>query len=241
MIVAELEVYHSRPIAPTRRVALGSCRLPADPAPGFGGVLLGGVVARFAADLHPDMVPDLFALTRELEAGYRIPQPRLRHRFQIDRVGLIRSRHRLIRRDGGLHYSFEIDKAAPAQHVLAAVYAAGELPATTRGTVFDVIRRGLRWTGPIGPALVVHLSAGSGTAAALDPAAIDDPITWALDVLGFAVNASDPDRASIQKRFRSLLREAHPDLGAGGDDAARRIATLTEARRILLNVDAVGS
>ncbi|MDH3705855.1 MAG: hypothetical protein OES57_07285 [Acidimicrobiia bacterium] len=241
MIVAELEIYHSRPIAPTRRVALGDRRLPVDPPPGFGGVLLGGVVARFAADLHPDLVPDLFALSRELEAGYRIPQPRLRHRFQTDRVGLIHSRHRLLRRSGELHFSFEVDKAAPAQHVLAAVYAAGELPAGTRRTVFDVIRRGLRWTGPIGTGLIEHLSAGAGTAAALDPAAIEDPISWALEVLGFEIGESGPDRARIQRQFRSLLREAHPDLGAGDGDAARRIAALTEARRILLDADTVGS
>lgn len=238
MILAELVVHHSRPIAPTRRVALGDSRLPVDPAPGYGGVLLGGVAARFAADLHPDMVPDLFALTRELEEGYRIPQPRLRHRLQTDRVGLIRSRHRLVRRDQGMRFSFEVDKAAPAQHVLAAVYAAGEFDLGTRRIVFDVIRRGLRWTGPVGPALVAHLSAGAGSAAALDAAALEDPVSWALDVLGFEGN-NGADRSTVQKRFRSLLREAHPDLGAEEDEAARRIATLTEARRILLASEAV--
>jgi len=239
MVLAELEVYHSRPIAPTRRVALGRSRLPVDPAPGYGGVLLGGVAARFAVDLHPDLVPDLYALTRELEAGCRIPQPRLRHRFQTDRVGLIRSRHRLVRTAGDLAFSFETDKAAPAQHVLAAVYAAGELSPGTRATVFDVIRRGLRWTGPIGPALILHLSAGSGSAMALDAAAIDDPVSWARGVLGFENADRDFDRSHVQKRFRSLLREAHPDLGAGDDDAARRIAVLTEARRILFDADSV--
>ena len=45
MVLAELEVWHSRPITPTRRVALGHLVLPADPPPGFGGLLLGAVVA----------------------------------------------------------------------------------------------------------------------------------------------------------------------------------------------------
>ena len=44
MILAELEVRHSRAIAPTRRVALGELYLPVDPAPGFGGLLLAGIV-----------------------------------------------------------------------------------------------------------------------------------------------------------------------------------------------------
>ena len=45
VILAELEVFHSRPIAPTRRVALGRRHLPLHPAPGFGGILLGGIAA----------------------------------------------------------------------------------------------------------------------------------------------------------------------------------------------------
>jgi hypothetical protein len=45
VLLAELEVWHSRPFTPTRRVALGHLVLPADPPPGFGGLLLGTVVA----------------------------------------------------------------------------------------------------------------------------------------------------------------------------------------------------
>src|SRR3954463_9363560 len=60
VILAELEVFHSRPIAPTRRVALGVPVLPTAPPPGFGGLLLGGIVAAFIgrvdADLHGDLV-----------------------------------------------------------------------------------------------------------------------------------------------------------------------------------------
>ena len=40
MLLAELEIWHTRPITPTRRVALGHLVLPTDPAPGLGGVLL---------------------------------------------------------------------------------------------------------------------------------------------------------------------------------------------------------
>jgi hypothetical protein len=76
VILAELEVFHSRPIAPTRRVALGRTRLPCDPAPGFGGILLGGIVAGHIDQLDPDLFDDLHRLTLQLEAGMRIPQPR---------------------------------------------------------------------------------------------------------------------------------------------------------------------
>ena len=47
MLLAELEVFHSRPIAPTRRVAIGVAVLPTAPPPGFGGLLLSGIVATF--------------------------------------------------------------------------------------------------------------------------------------------------------------------------------------------------
>src|SRR6202023_715892 len=48
VLLAELEVRHSRPIAPTRRLALGSLYLPTDPLPGFGGLLLAGLVGAFS-------------------------------------------------------------------------------------------------------------------------------------------------------------------------------------------------
>jgi hypothetical protein len=62
-ILAELEVFHSRAIAPTRRVALGERDLPVTPAPGFGGILLGGVVAAYVPVLDPELFDDLDRLT----------------------------------------------------------------------------------------------------------------------------------------------------------------------------------
>ena len=69
MLLAELEVFHSRPIAPTRRVALGVTVLPADPPPGFGGLLLAGIVATFVDQIDPDLYDDLLRLTHQVEAG----------------------------------------------------------------------------------------------------------------------------------------------------------------------------
>jgi hypothetical protein len=231
MPLAELEVFHSRPIAPTRRVALGHRDLPVSPAPGFGGILLGGVVAAFMPGLDPDLFDDLDRLTHQLEAGMRIPQPRLRHRLQQDRIGLQRSVHRL--HGHGEELSFEIEeKGSPAQHVLAAVYAAGELEVGPRSLVMEALRKAMRWSGSVDDALVAHLS---GLARHHDWSrdAYQDPIGWALGVLALE-RGQRPPRTLVQRRFRELVRRAHPDHGGDRDGAAVRLAELAEARRILL-------
>jgi hypothetical protein len=234
MLLAELEVYHSRPIAPTRRVALGNTLLPCDPSPGFAGLLLGGIAARFAMDLDPDDVPDIVALTHELEAGRRIPQPRLRHRFQDDRVGLTPSAHRLHRDDDtdAMRFQFTTNKGAPSQQVLGAVYAAGRLDTGARGDVLAAVRRGLAWTGDIGPALLAHL-AGRGHGA-LSSSAMADPVGWAMGVLGLSALDERPGKGVVQRGYRDALLAAHPDHGGADDQAAQRIADIGEARRILL-------
>lgn len=243
MILAELEVFHSRPIAPTRRVALGHRDLPVSPAPGFGGILLGGLVAAAIKSIDPEMHHDLVRLTRQLEAGQRIPQPRLRHRLQVDHVGLNRYRHRLV--GDGEELSFDFDtSAAPTPQVLAAIYAAGEVVPGARATVMNVIRKGLAWRGETDRHLVEHLT-GVGGAGRWSVSVTADPVAWALGVLGLLsedrglrpaapMSRRSRDRAEIQRRFRELLREAHPDHGGEEDGAAQRIADLTEARRILL-------
>ena len=226
MILAELEVFHSRPIAPTRRVALGRLNLPVTPAPGFGGLLLGGVVAGHMDELDPDLFDDLHRLTLQLQEGHRVPQPRLRHRFQQDRVGLTRSLHRLV--GEGEDLAFELE---------ASVYAAGQLPIPARGRVMDAIRKGMRWSGALDHRFVAHLS-GLDRGRDWSAAAFRDPVQWALGILGMVdaqATAAVPGRTAVQQQFRERLRDAHPDHGGSADDAAQRIADLTEARRILLS------
>jgi hypothetical protein len=249
-VLAELEIFHSRPIAPTRRVALGHAQLPCDPPPGFGGLLLGGIVAAHAQDIDPDLFPDLVRLTAQLEEGHRIPQPRLRFRFQTDTVGLLKSRMRLEGDGERLHFSFD-ERATPAQYVLGAVYAAGRLDPAVRHSVMATIRRAMRWVGPVGDDAVAALTGGGPSA--FPVGALENPVAWALETLGFAALAAArpgagtaaerrdvalpapvPARADVQRRFRQLLREAHPDHGAATEGAAQRIAALREARRILL-------
>ena len=75
MILAEFEVFHSRPVAPTRRVAISGGRLPVEPAPGFGGLLLAGIVAAFAEQLDEETRDDLDALMTKVTNGANISQP----------------------------------------------------------------------------------------------------------------------------------------------------------------------
>ena len=58
---------------------------------------------------------------------------------------------------------------------------------------------------------------------------------WAMEVLGLRAQ-TELDRDDVQRRFRRLLRVAHPDHGGEHVGAAERIAELTEARELLLAV-----
>jgi len=232
MVLAELEVFQSRPIAPTRRLALGSSVLPVTPAPGFGGILLGAVAGAFIAQVERDLHADLERLSYQLEHGHRIPQPRLRHRFQTDHVGLSRRVHRLVGDGERMHLDLDTsDGTTAGPQVLAVLYAAGRLPPESRGPVMRVVRRGLRWRGAIDDRLIDAVS-GRGGGLVTAAGRFADPEAWALGVLGLA--GPSPERGEIQRRFRELLRVAHPDHGGGETAAAERIAELSEARRILL-------
>lgn len=236
MILAELEVYHSRPVAPTRRVALGRAILPIDESPGFGALLLGAIVARYGRMIDPELLEDLEILSYQVEQGQRIPQPRLRHRLQTDRIGLSRSVHRLERLPNNrLFINYETKHVAPAQFVLASVYAARAIEGTARADVMKVIRRGIAWQGSIDhdEALLGHLSSRYERFA-LSSSNQADPVAWALEVLGLDPQSDVPGDDDLRKTFRTRLRDAHPDIGGVADVAADRIAELTEARRILM-------
>jgi len=217
-------------------VALGRTILPVDDAPGFGGLLLGAVVARYSRALDGDMLDELHALSLQLERGQRIAQPRLRHRLQQDRIGLTRSCHQLLRKKGlGLQFQFEARHEAPAQYVLAAVYAAGAISYDKRSAVMSCVRLGIGWQGPIDShdQLISHLTKNGNSQFALSASSHNNPLDWALEVLGF-VDVRDPDDEAVQKQFRLKLRNAHPDISGEDEGAAQRIAELSEARRILL-------
>ena len=228
MLLAELEVWHTRPRAPTRRLALGTLVLPVDPAPGFGGVLLGAVVARHVVDVDDDYVPDLHRLIDQVERGDRVVQPRLRHRYQVDRHGLARSTHRLLGDRDELDFEFESHGSALAM-VLGAVYAVERLDGPRRHAVAPVLHKAMRWRGPIGPALIAHLAGTTATTLT----SLADPRAWALDILGFPEGSTTPSKKEVTAQFRIRMRSVHPDHGGDITDASQAVHDLAEARRIL--------
>lgn len=231
MLLAQFEAYYSRAFVPTRRISLGHMQLPVDPAPGFGGVLLGGIMARYCPQLDDDLDDDLDRLLDELEAGYRIGQPRFRHRLQDDQVGLHRCRHRLIGDGDALSFVFDDAAGSPAQHVVCAAYAAAAVPIESRAGVFAAVRKGMGWFGTTDVALAAHLldrRAGALTG-------FGDPVAWALDLLDLsAADGARVLRREVMRAYRDRLIDVHPDHGGDSSTAAEQIAALGEARRILL-------
>ncbi len=228
MLLAELQIWHTRPAVPTRRVSLGHMVLPVDPPPGFGGLLLGSIVAAHITGVHADLVPDVGRLIDEIERGERIVQPRLRHRFQIDRHGLASSTHRLM--GDGDEISFDFDtQGSELAMVLGAIYAVERLDIEHRRAICGVLRRAVRWRGKLGTGLIAHL-AGSQTAAL---EALADPRGWAMETLGFEPAGPRPSKREITARFRQKMRDVHPDHGGEVVDAAQLMGDLAEARRIL--------
>jgi len=232
MLLAELEVRHSRAVAPTRRVALGQLWLPTNPAPGYGGVLLGSVVAALLGEVEAEVRIDFLALVDDVASGEIVRQPRLRHRFQTDIVGLDRTLHKLT---GTAEEASTLEIGGQGHSIpqlLGAVYAAGRLHEAARPAVFTAIRKGARWEGPIGRELIDHLTdVGSRPPVSWRRFATDE--RWAREVLGFGPE-TEPDRDEVVRRFRLLLRESHPDHGGESEGAGQRILELTQARRILL-------
>ena len=200
-----------------------------DPAPGFGGVLLAAVVARHSAGIDDDARIDLLRLLGQVERGARVPQPRLRHRYQVDRHGLTHSTHRMVRNGDAVEFVFG-SGGTDLQQVLGAVYALERLDARSRAELAPVIRRAFDWRGPIGNAFISRMA---GTRSS-DIAAVTDPRAWALDILGFPGGTLRITKREVMSRYRESLRRAHPDHGGDDETAHKAIIDITEARRVLL-------
>ena len=229
MLLAELQIWHTRPITPTRRVALGHLVLPTDPAPGLGGVLLGAVVAAYVPDVEEELLPDVARLIDQVARGERVVQPRLQHRYQVDRHGLAASVHQL--NGDAEHVEFDLHSMGrPLSQVLGAVYALERLSFEARRHVAPVLHRAMRWRGPVGPSFVAEITGVSRS----DLVGAADPRVWALDLLGFPMGTGKVTKKDVMARFRTCLREVHPDHGGDDETAGATIERLGEARRILL-------
>ena len=228
MLLAELEIFHSRQAQPTRRVALGNIVLPVEPAPGLGGILLGAVIAKHARELSSDDHIGLKHLIRDVGDGRRILQPRMRNRYQVDRHGLASSTHRLIGEGDEMSFEFA-DRGGDLAQVLGAIYAVERIDQQHRGPIAEVLTNALRWKGPIGPAMVAFLAGAQSSSLA----ALADPRAWALERLGFPESEKEPSSREVSRRYRQQMRNVHPDHGAAHEGASAAIRELAEARRIL--------
>ena len=282
-VCAELEVCHSRVVAPTRRVALGSLDLPED----YGPVLLGCVAGWFAQGQDDEFFSDAAKLLAYVSTKTSIPQPHMRYRFQQDLVGLLVSSHQIREevesRNGqghwrgnggnglaaGLEFVSDMKNSTPAQHVLGALYAAYRLEDEAHWQSCEMIEMALEWaverpleslkgtktrlgitgvettggTEPERSELLGLLVKGSGVLEAGSRngfgsrrlSSLTLAHRWAMKVLEFEeTEAETLSEAIIQDRFRTLLREAHPDSGGNPKEAPTRISDLSEARHILI-------
>ncbi len=251
MILAEMVVRHTRKHMPTRRVALGDLYLPMT-GPAYGAALLAAVVAENIGWFEDDQLDELPRLLHDVgRHGISVPRIALRHRLQTDVHGLDRSRHRLLEEDG--RFIAELDvHGAPGPQVVGAVMAAGAMGSSVRRRAVRAIEAAIAQPGVIPEPFVVRRLV-EGLPIMRPPTAGMGPVEdaysenetgswvgvpaerrWAMEVLGLHAEMG-LDRIDIQKRFRRLLRVAHPDQGGSADAAAERIAELREAREVLLS------
>jgi hypothetical protein len=252
VLLAELIVRHTRRHMPTRRVALESAYLPTS-GPAHGPALLAALVATNLPAVDDDERELLARLLRDARDGLSIPRIALRHRLQRDVHGLDRSRHRLLGEDGKL--VIEIDNhGAHVPQVLGAVMGAAWLPRSGREVALDAVRRVVegRWNGLtrdvelrfVAPDMWDYLLPPLAASSEWQPGGPPDEEgwrgtaadqRWAMEVLGLRAGMA-VERDDINRRFRRMLRDAHPDSGGAAGVAASRIAELTEARTILLHL-----
>jgi hypothetical protein len=257
MLLAELNVRHTRRHMPTRRVALDGMYLPTN-GPGYGGVLLAAVVAEHVGALDEEQHDMLPRLLQDARTGLHVPRIAMRYRLQIDTHGLDRSRHRIVGEEltGGLRQVvLELDchgRAAP--QVIGAVMAAAALRDTARAVAVRAIEAALRSGGLPEGFVVRRLLEGVPGLPPFAPGMRPTPAAngvdlwrgvpaerrWAMEVLGLRADMV-VEHDDVQGRFRRLARLAHPDHGASSDGAAERLAELAEARGLLLDLDVVGS
>jgi hypothetical protein len=234
VILAQIRGFVSRPIAPTRRLSLGTVRLPFEAPDLHGALLCGAIAAEFFEGLDSDRRKEFVRLMDAVSVGSRIVQPALRHRLQEDRVGLRPVSLSLTARrapDGTpTEPTLELTPHRPTdgQALLLMLYGVASLPVGDRLSALSVVRRGVE--RPFGARRFVA-DAGHAWIDGSQMSTVGDR-EWAARTLGI----SDLDTLSRQvvlSAYRIGLRSVHPDHGGDLRDAPARIAALSEARRIL--------
>jgi hypothetical protein len=259
VLLAELNIRHTRRHMPTRRVAVDHGYLPTSGA-AFGGVLIGAVVAECVLGLDEEQTDALSRLVDVARRGeLTVPRIALRYRLQRDTHGLDLSRHRITSAPverGSVRPVLELDlHGRPAPQVIGALMAGAQLPPSARTVVFRFVDAALARPGVLPEGLEVRRRyqglpgmrpPGPGTETTVGSSGPDDwagvpsERRWAMEVLGLQAG-HDIERDDVQRRFRRLIRLAHPDHGAESAGAAERMAELAEARELLLTVITTGS
>lgn len=245
MLLAELTVRHTRRHMPTRRVALGDRVLPTA-HPGYGPILLACVVASTVAGLDEEQVEALGPFLREARQGLSVPRRALRFRLQVDTEGLAHSRHRLLGEGSGLVAELDVHGHHPVPQLLGAVMAAADMAAYPRQLALRAVETAIERPGVLPEGItarwITHVQVSPGPAPAAPGRGragdlwwgVPAERRWAMEVFGFAPDTA-PEREEVLRRFRRLVRLAHPDHGAAHGGAAERIVELGEARRVLLH------
>jgi hypothetical protein len=254
VLLAELNIRHTRRHMPTRRVAVDHGYLPTS-GPAFGGVLIGAVVAECMPGLDEEQTDALARLVDVARKGtLTVPRIALRYRLQRDTHGLDLSRHWITSaavEHGAMRPILELDlHGRPAPQVIGALMAGSQLPPSGRAVVFRFVDAALARPGALPEGLEVRRRyqglpgvrpPGPGTTTTVSGARVDEwagvpsERRWAMEVLGLQVGHTI-ERDDVQKRFRRLVRLAHPDHGGESAGAAERMAELSEARELLLTV-----
>ena len=156
-------------------------------------------------------------------------QPRLQHRYQVDRHGLAASVHQMV--SEGDSISFDLHSMGrPLSQVLGAVYALERLDVQARKVIAPLLHRAVSWRGPIGPSFIADITGLRRP----ELGGVRDPRAWALDILGFPTGTAMVSKHDVMKSYRKRLRAVHPDHGGDRATASDLIEQLGEARRILL-------
>lgn len=255
MMLAELDVRHTRRHQPTRRVALGDAYLPTSGV-AFGAVLLGAIVAEFATAVEEEEYDALLRLANDARSSLSVPRIALRYRLQTDTHGLDLSRHHIVGPDieaGQVRPRLELDlHGPPVSQLIGALLGAASLPPSGRSIAFKAVDAALARPGRLPEGLDVRRRL-QGLPGVRPPApgvraagstvdgwqGVPSDRRWAMEVLGLSSDMA-VERDDVQQRFRRLVRLAHPDHGAVKVGAAERIAELTDAREVLLGFASAG-
>ena len=205
-------------VAPTRRVALGDLWLPTRPAPGFGGILLAGIVG--GRRQQPRRRPPRRARRADQRPRARCTHPPAQAAAPVpDRRG----RASIAATTASSGRGEAMDPRARRPRRRAAPGARCGLrrrPSCrtgARGAVFRLLRRGTRWHAATTTSGSSRTSPGTRprTGPGRSPAGTSP---GRCNVLGYAARA-EPSRSDILTTFRRLVRDAHPDHGGDADGA----------------------